>query len=231
MYTYCVKINKRSKKLILRVMDDKIIVTAPPYATKKVIDAFVDTRENWIREQLENRDYTSFQDIKSIYLYGLKHGFKIEIDDRKSIKIIKDDVLIVMSVPTVSTDEQMIFAFKRWLKKQAEDFLEQRITYLQQQPEVFEITSKYLKKYRVRYLKSAFGLCYARRNEIVLNAELVQYDAKILDYVILHEISHFIEQNHSKAFYDVFETLEPEWKSLKKELDELHKKMGGWSYR
>ena len=43
---------------------------------------------------------------------------------------------------------------------------------------------------------------------------------KLLDYVVVHELSHIIEANHSKNFYKVVETVLPNYKSLSKEIKE-----------
>lgn len=76
---------------------------------------------------------------------------------------------------------------------------------------------------RIRNMKSQWGNCRAKSNIITLNSRLVQYDVRVIRFVVLHEYCHFIEQNHSSAFYSELSAVMPEWKKydsfLKKQLN------------
>ena len=67
-------------------------------------------------------------------------------------------------------------------------------------------------------MKRQWGNC-SRKAEIKFNLNLIQYPEDCIDYVIYHEMSHLLHFNHSKAFYNVLETLCPEWRSLKHKLE------------
>lgn len=54
---------------------------------------------------------------------------------------------------------------------------------------------------------------------LTLNVQLIKAPPQCLDYVLLHELAHLREHNHSKRYYAVLERLLPEWKALRRELN------------
>ena len=64
-----------------------------------------------------------------------------------------------------------------------------------------------LPKFTIRYrkMKTRWGVCNNKLKVITLNTLLIKKDLKYLNYVIVHELSHFIYQNHSKDFWNVVE--------------------------
>lgn len=77
-----------------------------------------------------------------------------------------------------------------------------------------------LPKFSVRYRKmtTRWGVCNNKLKVITLNTLLIKKDLKYLNYVIVHELSHFIHQNHSKDFWKVVEENCKDYKKIRKEL-------------
>ena len=55
----------------------------------------------------------------------------------------------------------------------------------------------------IKKLKGKCGLCYTRENRIVLSSYLIHYPMTVLEAIVVHELAHFIVNNHSKRFYAV----------------------------
>ena len=70
----------------------------------------------------------------------------------------------------------------------------------------------------VRNMKTRWGVCNTKLKKVTLNLSLIKMDIKYLDYVIVHELSHLIEANHSKAFWSLVEECMPDYKKIRKEL-------------
>ena len=77
-----------------------------------------------------------------------------------------------------------------------------------------------LPKFSIRYRKmtTRWGVCNSKLKVITLNTLLIKKDLKYLNYVIVHELSHFIHQNHSKEFWKVVEENCKDYKKIRKEL-------------
>ena len=69
-------------------------------------------------------------------------------------------------------------------------------------------------------MTSRWGVCNIRNHNVTLNIELSKYDMDCLDYVIVHELSHFIHHNHSKSFWNLVEKYYPNYKISRKKLKE-----------
>ena len=67
-------------------------------------------------------------------------------------------------------------------------------------------------------MKTRWGVCNTKNHNVTLNLELCRYNIECLDYVIVHEVSHFIEANHSKKFWAVVEKYYPNYKTVRKSL-------------
>ena len=69
-------------------------------------------------------------------------------------------------------------------------------------------------------MKTRWGVNHKRDDSVTLNAKLIRYDIKTIDYVIIHELSHFIHFDHSKAFWQTVEKYMPDYKERQKLLKE-----------
>lgn len=73
----------------------------------------------------------------------------------------------------------------------------------------------------IRKMKSRWGVCNTRLKKVTLNLELIKKDTKYLDYVIMHELSHLIEANHSVNFWRVVEENVPDYKNIRKQMKDF----------
>ena len=69
-------------------------------------------------------------------------------------------------------------------------------------------------------MKTRWGVCNIKNHNVTLNSELYKYDIECLDYVIVHELSHFIEANHSKEFWNQVAKYYPNYKEIRKKLND-----------
>ena len=69
-------------------------------------------------------------------------------------------------------------------------------------------------------MKSRWGSCTAL-GMVILNLMLIQAPKDLIDYVIIHELCHLKEHNHSLAFYALLEHVLPDWQVRRKQLNQL----------
>ncbi|MBQ1307470.1 MAG: M48 family metallopeptidase [Erysipelotrichaceae bacterium] len=207
---------KRIKNMYLRVNGDKLMVSAPYLMPEWRIYRFLEEKRDWIYKAYEKSSQKQkrsliYREGDVFYLYG--KPFKlIRINGKKNVEI--DDDTIVLTYKEDST-EDIRFLYKyldKYLLKQAEVFFNQYQYILEdygyhQIPEI-----------SCRVMSSKWGVCYTRKNKIVISSYLIHYPLDCLEYIVLHELTHFIIPNHSRRFYDIIERNMPEYKTSQKKL-------------
>lgn len=71
---------------------------------------------------------------------------------------------------------------------------------------------------KIRNMKTRWGVCNKKSQTITLNSNLMKYDITKLDYVIIHELSHFIFFDHSSNFWNLVAKYCKNYKKVRKEL-------------
>lgn len=78
-----------------------------------------------------------------------------------------------------------------------------------------DIMSLYPLQLKFRKNKSRWGSC-SSKNNINLNTELIKYDVRFIEYVVVHELAHIKHKNHKKEFWDLVEKYVPDYKYRRK---------------
>ena len=75
-------------------------------------------------------------------------------------------------------------------------------------------------KLKIRNMKTRWGVCNRRDNSVTLNSKLIHYSLNEIDYVIVHELSHFVHFDHSREFWNTVCKYMPDYKKAVKVLKE-----------
>ena len=102
----------------------------------------------------------------------------------------------------------------KWYKKQAEKIFLERLNYWYDNF-CFEIPYPSL---TIRKMTTRWGVCNSKLKRVTLNLELIKKEVECLDYVVVHELSHFIEMNHSNKFWKVVEKNYPNYKNIRRKM-------------
>ena len=81
----------------------------------------------------------------------------------------------------------------------------------------------------VKKMKTKWGSCSPVSNSIRLNTELVHKEKEALEFVIVHELIHFIEAKHNEKFYRLLDSALPKWNSIRQKLNEAPLSYATWS--
>lgn len=198
-------IKKNNKNTYIRVTDDlTILITTNHFTTKKMILKLLKNNENVIKKMILQRKKQQEKNEKFWYL-GKSY-----------------DIIVVPSWKNIEIDENKIYIpnekqFNLFLKKQLKKIFEERLEY---QYSRFKEQIPY-PKLKIRTMKTRWGVCNKRDNSITLNSKLLEYSYEEIDYVIIHELSHFIHFNHSKQFWSTVENYCPNYKIIRKHLKEV----------
>ncbi len=196
---------KNNKNLYIRITDDfKIKVTCPKLYTKLIINKILEENKISIKKMLDKKKKENINKIKEDNLL-LGKSLNVLYKDVKK-PLFKDNILIVK-------DDLMK---DKWYKKKAMELFK---IYLDEAYFVFDEDIPY-PKLKVRLMKTRWGVCNKKDDSVTLNLELIKKDPVFLNYVIVHELSHFVHFDHSKAFWSTVEKYCPDYKNVRKKLKE-----------
>lgn len=194
---------KSNKNTYIRIKDDfNIYVTTNYLVTKNKIKDLLDKNYDFLVNNLK-RQMELNEKKSNFYIWGNKYD--IIFYNNETIEIIGNRIY--------TKDYKYL---DKWLKKQINSVFLERLNY---NYNLYEENIPY-PSLRIRKMKTRWGVCNKKTNTVTLNSELIKYNIDKLDYVIIHELSHFIYFDHSKNFWKQVEKYTPNYKAIRKELKE-----------
>ena len=192
---------KNNKNTYIRVKEDLKIYISTSYLTPKyVIKSLIKNNRSQICKMIDN--VIKKNDKKNEYWYLGKKLNIIKTNVKKSY--LDDDNLYVNSQEDID----------KWFNKMSKKVFKERLDIIYNN---FTEIVPY-PKIVIRKMKTRWGVCNKNLEKVTLNYNLIYMDRKYLDYVIVHELSHFIHFNHSKEFWKLVEENEPNYKQIRKEM-------------
>ncbi|MBE5734976.1 MAG: M48 family metallopeptidase [Clostridiales bacterium] len=205
-----IRTNRRSMSLSVS-KDGKVIVRAPRKLDINKIFEFVNEKESWINKHLNAIKNTSLvnHDIKeyNVFLFlGNKYKLR-QVAGIKQIEFCSNEIIY----PTNWDKEILIAKMKKKYRQLASSILNDRIEYFAKLMQLDYNT------FAVRDYKARWGCC-SKKLDIVINYKAIMLPHVLIDYILIHELSHIIEFNHSSSFYKIIESVMPDWKKNRKKL-------------
>ena len=213
-----VEINhKRIKNLYLRLDGNNIIASAPMMMSDYEVYQFIETKRNWIYKVYNDSVYK--QRLTRLYKGG--DTFFIYNNPYRLVKLIgKKDVTIkdntIYLTYKEDNDDAIRYLYKyldKYLLNKAEEFVDRY-----QNGILYDYGYNLKPMLKAKIMKSKWGVCYTRKNTINISSYLIHYPIDCLEYIIVHEMTHFIIPNHSKRFYQIVENNMPYYKSANEKL-------------
>ena len=210
---------KNIKNMYIRITPPhgEVKVSAPFFISDDEIIKFVKSKKSWI---LKKQKYILEHDIKMPlkYMNGEKHQiwgneYELQLISNENVKeaFVKEDI-IYLPVPKRSTIDKRKSILDEFYRKELQIAI----------PDVLKkctmIVGRKPKSVTVRKMKN-WGNC-KQDGRITLNLNLAKKDKECLEYVTIHELCHLIEFNHGKNFKKLMDKFCPDWKKIKKRLNE-----------
>ncbi len=194
-------IKKNNRNTYVRVKNGKIVVSTNYLTSKSSILKLINDNKDNIIKMIDNDSKKIDREEKFYYFgkeYDVIYGFQeIEFSDDK----------------IYASDENKL---KKYIDKEIARIYSERMEYYYNKFEE-RIPVPNLK---IRKMTSRWGVCNIKNHNITLNYQLSKYNICCLDYVIVHELSHFIHPNHSRDFWNLVGKYYPDYKKCRKMLKE-----------
>ena len=205
--------SKRKTLSLAILKDGNVIVKAPINMKDADINRFVEDKQSWIREKLASikENQNKFEDVishKKCLIYGNKYTLV-----KSNVKSIQTNDKFEILVPEKFEDNKVEREISNWFKKFAKKVLGDRLSFIENR---INLKSN---SFKIGDSRGRWGSCNYSGN-IILNYRVVMLPPKIIDYVIVHELCHLIELNHSRNFWANVEKFLPNYELSRKGIKE-----------
>lgn len=194
------RIDKNNKNIYFRIIDNEIVVTCNKNISEKNILKIIKENEkaiyNMYQKQIKNNE-----DDKFFNYLGKKY---IIVYDKNITNTYFDDDFIF------TKDKKSL---EKFYQKECLRIFEIEIEKIKD-----EFEDKFFFTWKTRKMKTRWGVNNVTKKVITLNSELLKKEPHLIDYVIIHEMCHFYEANHSSRFWDKVKIYYPNYKQARKEL-------------
>lgn len=211
-------------RLLIKVHPDcHVVVLAPKSACNDEIQKAVKKRSRWIytqlkqfKSQLEHVTPRNYIGGEIHYYLGEKYLLKvIYSEDKPKIKLLRGTLEITISAKNKQhQNDKVKMLIKNWCKVRAREVFSRRLNVMLERA-LWVSDSPPI---RLLTMQNQWGSC-SPNSRLTMNTHLVKSPRECIDYVILHELCHLAEHNHSPRFYRLMSEVMPEWEEVKERLD------------
>lgn len=207
-----IRSNRKSVALIIN-NHAELIIRAPLFMSNDYIDKFVKSKQNWIVQKQNLIKTNNEKHIQNYYIDGesvlyMGKYYILEFADIEKIELTQEKMLIPKQYEERAKGEIL-----DWYKEKAYNKLKDRLDYY-----AHKIAEKY-SRFSLSKAHTRWGSCGAKQS-INLNWRLIMCPQFVIDYVVIHELSHLRFKNHRKCFWNRVYTIMPDYKKAEAWLKE-----------
>ncbi|MDR2830939.1 MAG: M48 family metallopeptidase [Methanobrevibacter sp.] len=213
-------IRSKRKTIAIHINKNGSLEVRSPFSVSDLeIEEFVNSKERWIKEH-EDRILDDHQ---------VRNDFRLNFGD--TVKLMGKNVLIVpikdkyayfkddkFYIYEKANSKQIMQITIEMYKKIAKPYIGSRISYFTQKTKIIP------SNFRITSAKTRWGSC-SGKNSLNFSWRLLMASDDVIDYVVVHELCHIKEHNHSKRFWREVENMFPDYREKETKLKELGKKL------
>ena len=198
-------------------LEEGVVVRSPEKLNNKKIEDIVKNKSDWILKKLDKLGEIKDKPAPKEFMSGEKLPY---IGRRYRLKVIEDENIkkakvklyqgkfIVKVDPNLKGDkrrEKIRDAFISWYREHADKKIKKRVKKYKDQIGVEP------NKIKVKKQKKRWGSC-SNKGNLNFNWKLIMAPMSIIDYLVVHEMTHLIYPDHSREFWEMVETIIPDYK-------------------
>ncbi|MCK8462025.1 SprT family zinc-dependent metalloprotease [Mycoplasma capricolum subsp. capricolum] len=203
---------KNQKNTILKLIDNQIVISAPINTPIYLIEQFIYKHISRLVKIQNNYEFLRVYDFytNKPWIKIFEKSVDIELVDQNiHTKKINNKIII----KNYYDNEIQLEKIYNFLAKEYKNwFIHQTLLWAEKMNLSFENIS-------VKVMKAKWGLCYSKKRHIIYNTKLLHFSSEIIDYVIVHELTHILYPNHSKDFWRHVANYLPNYRELQQILN------------
>ena len=205
------KSRKRRKTISLQIGDkSELIITAPYFTPISEINRFVQEKQNWIHKAIQKHKEELIKSKAKEYIpgerfYYLGESFPLEafFEQNEREGLFFWDNHFYLNAPDVPAKKREYFI--RWYKRKAKEYFTARVDFYSRE---FNLRAKSV---RITSAEKRWGSC-SEKDNLSFSFRLIMAPPAVIDYVVVHELMHIKEKNHSSRFWQLMESAMPQYK-------------------
>lgn len=218
-----IKYRKNMKNIYLKVEKNAdVVVSAPPrtpnYIIKKLILENIDEiklRRNNIL--INGHTVKSYVLGEKHFVFGKEYTLEVKIGGENGVSLCDDK--LILSIKDKDQDREQIVT--RELRKILYDI---GLKFINKHEKIMGVHAEQL---RIKKMKTRWGTCNIEAKRIWINYELIKYPIECLEHIVVHELTHLLETNHTPRFYALLGKYYPNFRENDKLIKEFSKKIVG----
>jgi predicted metal-dependent hydrolase len=212
-------VRARRRTLTIVVQRGRVEVRSPRWTPIADVEAFLREKERWIRRRMEEArrepPRLSWREGERLPVLGEQLRITLR-NDAAGVRRGEDCIEVCWS-PGASP-AMLRASVLEWLFAQAREVFRERVGLYAPRLKVKE------PEVRLSNARTQWGSCSAH-GRVLLNWRLIHVPVRLIDYVVAHELAHLKELNHSRRFWALVESVYPDCRAARRELNRLEKQL------
>ncbi len=218
-----IRSRRRRKTLSLRIEEDGRVVLSVPYGTSEgEIQQFLKEKKTWILQKVSERERRIRENRKAFvpgerFLFlGESYPLEIRNTDHRDPPLNFSSGKFILSQEYIDKARDL---FIEWYKREAKEIIVKRVNSYSQKLFLFP------KSIRITSARTRWGSC-SRANGLSFSWRVILAPLAIVDYILIHELAHIKEKNHSRPFWRYIESILPDYRERRIWLKENDHRLG-----
>jgi len=218
-----IKYRKNMKNIYLKVEKNAdVVVSAPPrtpnYLIKKLIRDNID-EINLRRNNILTNGYTVKQYVtgEKHIIFGKEFVLEVKLGNKNAVRLSDDKIILVIKDKDQDREQIVTSYLRKVLYNKALEFINK----------YEKIMGVHAEQLRIKKMKTRWGTCNIEAKRIWINYELIKYPIECLEHIVVHELTHLLETNHTPRFYALLGKYYPNFRENDKLIKEFSKKIVG----
>ncbi len=214
-----------TSSISISVSGDKgVVVRAPFWMTRGMINNFVQEKASWIHKNTkrlhQNKTVKQYINGEKHLYFGKEYPLEVifnSTNSRCKIEIIDERIRVELSekVPSENISNKIKDALLYWYLEKGIEAITEKVNYFSNKMNVN------YQRIDLKKVTTIWGSC-SPSNKLSFNRKLVMAPHEVVDYVVIHEVAHLVHRNHGQEFWKMVESYDKEYKTHRKWLKVNH---------
>lgn len=191
-----------------------VVVRAPFWMPKIMIESFIAEKSDWIQKHLERintkKVIKTYTDGEKHLYFGKEYTLSVVASPtpgRSKVRLEEENLIveIYQQTPPSKHSEKIKEALLYWYLETGIETITEKVNFYSK-----EIGVSY-QEIKLKKVSSIWGSC-SPSNSLSFNRKLIMAPHEVVDYVIIHEVSHMVHRNHGRGFWKLVESFDPSYK-------------------